>query len=124
MFPPKTILIVDDDKDTCELVTFVFQREGFQVKTHYNSEDGLSCSRQGGFALIILDYNLSGMDGMELCREIRGFDRKTPIIFFSAEARPKKIEKALAQGAQLFITKPVDVENLKKSVLEVIQKHE
>lgn len=118
----KTILCVDNDKDNCELVTFVFQNAGFEVVSCHTPEEGMRYARTQNFAAIITDFHLAEMNGIDLSRAIRTFDAVTPIIFFTGEARPEKKQEALEAGAQAYITKPSDFEKFGQIVVELINK--
>lgn len=118
----KTILCVDDDKDTCELVTFIFQNVGFEVISCHTPEEGIRYARTNKYAAIITDFYLNGMDGTDLSRVIRTFDQVTPIIFFTGEARAEKKQLALEAGAQAYIIKPADFGQFEQTVIRLINK--
>ncbi len=117
----KTIFCVDDDTDTCELVEFVFRQKGYEVETCENLEECLEKIEENDFAAIILDNHFGNRSSLEVCQEIRAFDSTIPIVFFSGEARPSEIEKALASGANAYLTKPNDFEKLSEMVIKLIK---
>lgn len=112
----KRILCVDDHEDSCELIAAIMGYEDFEVDKVATAREGLHKAQQGGYDLIILDLHLEDDSGMALCQQIRQFDAYTPILFYSAEARTNKIEEALATGAQAFLVKPVDPDDLQNYV--------
>jgi DNA-binding response OmpR family regulator len=116
----KSILCIDDDNDTCELIKFVFEQAKFEVTTCLDSKEGLTWAKRRDFGVIIMDYRLEGTDGLQLCRQVRAFDQKTPITFLSDDARDYIKQSALAAGAQAFFAKPVDFEKLKDTVNNLI----
>lgn len=116
----KTILCVDDDEDTCELLSFVFQRAGFEIKSCETAEEGIRNARTNRYAAIVTDFNFGEMDGADFCRAIRTFDRETPIVFFSGEARAEKRQLALEAGAQAYIVKPADFGEVVQTVIRLI----
>lgn len=122
MAAKKTILCVDNDRDTCELLTFVFQNAGFAVVSCHTPEEGMRYARTKNFAAIITDFHLAEMNGIDLSRAIRTFDEITPIVFFTGEARPEKRREALAAGAQAYIVKPADFEKFGQTVIELINR--
>jgi DNA-binding response OmpR family regulator len=69
---------------------------------------------------IILDNRLPDGKGTALCRQIRSFDHRTPIIFYSAAAYQSDIDQALAAGAQLYLTKPTDLERLSAALQQLL----
>lgn len=112
----KRILCVDNHEDSCELVAAIMGYDDFEVDKVATAREGLSKAQQGDYDLIILDLHLEDDSGLALCQQIRRFDTQTPILFYSAEARTNKIEEALATGAQGFLVKPVDPDDLQKYV--------
>jgi DNA-binding response OmpR family regulator len=113
--PPK-ILCVDDDKDTCDLVAYMFKEAGFEVVTAETAAEGRRLARERCFAAIILDSRIREASGVELCKEIRGFDAQTPIIFFTASAYAEDKQAGLDAGAQAYLVKPDDVQRLVETV--------
>lgn len=116
----KDILCIDDDNDTCELVKYVLEREGLQVTACSTADEGLLYARKGNFRLIILDNRFHMTSGIEVCEEIREFDKTTPVIFFTGESRQSEIDKALEAGATAYLVKPNDFEKLAPTVLDLI----
>jgi DNA-binding response OmpR family regulator len=104
----KTILCVEDDKDSCELIQFILESEGFRVVSCATSEEGLRLAQSGSFSAIVLDHRLANISGLEICRRIRIYDKQTPIIFYTAAAYPKDREAGLAAGANAYLVKPND----------------
>jgi two-component system phosphate regulon response regulator PhoB len=115
------ILCIDDDNDTCELIKFVFEQTNFQITTCRTPNEGLQNARRDGFGAIILDNRFAGTTGIDICREIRRFDAKTPIVLFSADARPSEKEKAYTAGANSYLVKPNDFEKLTETVISLIE---
>ena len=118
----KIILCIDDDNDTCELVVAILGIASYQVDIASSAIEGMEKARLNHYDLILLDLRLGDGDGRELCRQIRFFDAKTPILFYSGEGRESHIEAALATGAQGFLLKPVDPDDLLKKISEQTEK--
>ena len=114
------ILCIEDDEDTCHLVTFVFNDAGYEVET-CSQTDCLKLIHEEKFLAIILDNYFDGLSGIEICRQIRSFDSTTPIIFLSGEARQAEIDKALAAGANDYLVKPGDFEKLVSITIKFIE---
>ena len=102
------ILYVEDTSDTRDLVEFSLQNDGFTVTGAQTAEEGLTLARTNSYALILLDVGLPDKDGFELCREIRRFDKKTPILFYTAFADLLDEKEMREVGAQGFLRKPED----------------
>src|SRR3712207_2127957 len=104
-----TILCVDDNFDTRELVRLMFETKGYTVVTCDNRQEALRLVRNQNFDAIVLDYLMPEIDGTDVCRAIRTFNQTMPIVFFTASARPKDRDAILASGAQAFLVKPNDL---------------
>ena len=108
----RQVLFVEDTSDTRELVEFSLRGEGFLVTSAQTADEGLSLARTKEFALILLDIGLPDKDGLQLCREIRRFDQKTPILFYTAFAELLDKEEAIKAGGQGCLRKPEDTARL------------
>lgn len=115
-----TILCIEDDKDTCELVTFMFEQEGYKVEA-CSKTDCLKLISEEKFSAVILDNYFIETSGVNICQELRSFDKTTPVIFFSGEARQAEIDKALAAGANTYLVKPTDFEKLLPTTIKLIE---
>lgn len=113
---PKSILYVDDDKDSCDLVSFVLERAGFQVKTALTWKDGWSFLCNECFDLYLLDDWLPDAEGLGIAAQIRGSGSRTPIIFCSADTRESSRQALLNAGAQAFISKPITIETFAATI--------
>jgi DNA-binding response OmpR family regulator len=117
----KRILCIEDDIDTCEMLSFLLSEYDF-VFVH-NPQEAFPLIEGGGFDLYILDNWLPGMSGMEVCRRIRTVSSKTPILFTSAVSSRDEIQKALEAGADKYLIKPCEPDEILKVVKELIYKN-
>lgn len=117
------ILCIEDDEDTCDLVTFVFNQAGYEIKS-CSQTDCLEHTHKEKFLAIILDNYFDGLSGINICEEIRSFDQTTPIIFLSGEARQAEIDKAMAAGANAYLIKPTDFEKLVPTAIKCIEQYQ
>jgi sigma-54 dependent transcriptional regulator, acetoin dehydrogenase operon transcriptional activator AcoR len=108
-------LIVEDDSGMRSLFELLLRRLGHEVTGCSDAELAWETYRQGGYQLIILDWLLPGMDGLELCRRMRSlpYGDTTFILMITARNRPEDLQKALEAGADDYLTKPLDVDLLK-----------
>jgi DNA-binding response OmpR family regulator len=113
------ILYVEDDRDNREMLQFMFENAGYQLKTCGTGEEALQVARRNSISAYILDNWLGDMTGVKLCREIRAFDRKTPIIFFSGVSFSQDRKAGLAAGAQSYLIKPDDLDKIIETVEEL-----
>lgn len=100
-----TILIVDDDKEIADLVEIHLLAEGYQVFKAYHAKAALDILRQEEVDLVILDIMMPGIDGIQLCKQIRE-DSAVPIIMLSAKSADEDKIKGLATGADDYVIKP------------------
>lgn len=102
------ILVVDDEKNILELVRFNLEREGFQVLIALDGTEGLELARDEKPDLIVLDVMLPGMNGLEVCQELRreAVTKHIPIIMLSARAEEVDRILGLEMGADDYVTKP------------------
>jgi two-component system, chemotaxis family, chemotaxis protein CheY len=110
------ILFVNDDPDTYELVTLVMKEIGYETVIAMNINEGLNKVKAQEFDFILIDWFFEDGMGIDLCRNIRGFDGQTPIFFYTGECRQIEINKALAAGAQGCFLKPVEISYLMKTL--------
>jgi CheY-like chemotaxis protein len=102
----RRILCVDDDEDTCIMLSHLLRQENYEVKTVKTVREALQVARNESFNLYILDEWFPKEAGLGLCRKIREFDPHTPVIFYSGAAFDSDKEEALYAGAQAFVAKP------------------
>ena len=109
MISPRRILSVEDDRDIRELLSILLRRAGYEVKSACTLEEGVNLARRESFDLYMLDQMFSDGMGLDLCRQLRGFDSQTPILFFSALASAIDRKRAMEAGAQGYLIKPNDL---------------
>jgi phosphate regulon transcriptional regulator PhoB len=121
---PKSILVVDDEADLVELVSYNLKKEGFQVDSASDGETALTKTRKGYYDLLILDLMLPGIQGMELCRILRN-DPKTavlPIIMLTAKGEEVDRILGLEMGADDYMAKPFSPRELVARVKAVLRR--
>jgi DNA-binding response OmpR family regulator len=114
------ILFADDDGDTRELVSYVLARCNYRVMVAENSDGALLLARSNQFDLYMIDNWMPGCSGIDLCKELRDFDSHTPILFYSGAAHDRDKQEAFSSGAQGYLTKPADNDELIKEVSRLI----
>lgn len=118
------ILIVEDDLDVAEMVTAYFRAQGYEVTTVNWGEDGLRACQAKHPDLAILDIRLPDIDGYEVARRLRR-DRRTahvPIIFLTEKRERADKLQGLELGADDYITKPFDIQELRLRVRNALQR--
>lgn len=124
METPKNILVVDDEADLVELVSYNLKKEGFIVDSASDGETALTKIRKGKYGLLVLDLMLPGIQGMELCRILRN-DPKTsvlPIIMLTAKGEEVDRILGLEMGADDYMTKPFSPRELVARVKAVLRR--
>jgi DNA-binding NtrC family response regulator len=100
------ILIVDDDKGICELLSSVVEREGFKALVAGDGEMALKMIRSEDPDLLLLDIIMPGMDGMEVLRQAKDLDRELPVVLITGYADVQGAVKAMKAGAYDYLPKP------------------
>lgn len=120
----KKILVVDDEPDIVELITYNLKKEGFEVTSATDGEEAVTKIRKGEFNLIVLDLMLPGMQGMELCRVLRNDPRteNLPIIMLTAKGEEVDRILGLEIGADDYISKPFSPRELVARVKAVLRR--
>ena len=119
--PKQKILIVDDDTNISELISLYLNKECFETRCEENGEDALKAFSEFHPDLILLDLMLPGMDGYQVCREIRRHSQ-TPIIMLSAKGEVFDKVLGLELGADDYIIKPFDSKELVARVKAVLRR--
>jgi two-component system response regulator VanR len=114
------ILCTEDDGDTRDLITFVLSDHGFEVIGTQSADQALDLAKTQHFDLYLVDNWMPGLSGIELCIKLREFDVKTPILFYSGAAYETDKENARLSGAQGYLVKPVDSDDLVTEVFRLI----
>ncbi len=120
------ILVVDDEKDIVELVSYNLGKEGFETTSSSNGEDALNLIRRDTFNLIILDLMLPGIQGMDLCRILKSSDATSSVPIIMLTAKNEEFDKVLGleMGADDYITKPFSPRELIARVKAVLRRSE
>lgn len=105
---PMNILMIEDNEAVCEMMAMFFEKEDWQATFSGNGEKGLTIflNDKEKWDMVILDLNLPGMDGMQVCREIRKVSLQVPIIMLTARDSESDQVIGLEIGADEYVTKP------------------
>ena len=118
------ILIIEDDKDIVEMLSFHLKKNNYIILYSYNGEDGLTKARENNPDLILLDLMLPGIHGLDVCRNIKS-DQKTkniPIIMLTAMGQEDDIVKGLETGGDDYITKPFSLDIISARIKAVLRR--
>ncbi|MDP4129469.1 MAG: sigma-54 dependent transcriptional regulator [Bacteroidota bacterium] len=114
----KRILIVDDDRDMCNLLERYLQRKGFDTEAVYTGNRGMSLFREKRFDIVLCDFRLGDMEGREVLTEMKNFNAAIPVIIITGYSDIKIAIDVIKAGAFDYITKPL----IPDEVLTVINK--
>ena len=123
MVGKQKILIVDDDENIAELISLYLTKECFDTKIVYNGEDALTAFDTYQPNLVLLDLMLPGIDGYQVCREIRAHS-STPVIMLSAKGEVFDKVLGLELGADDYIMKPFDSKEMVARVRAVLRRYQ
>ena len=116
----KHILCADDHEDTRAMMSHLLDLWGYQVVTAGSVAETISLTEKSGFDMLILSGWYGDGLGLDLCKQIRAFDARTPIVFISAYAYQADIQKGLESGAQAYLTKPFEFDVLEQTIEQFI----
>lgn len=120
------ILVIEDEEDILELVSFNLKKEGFKVSGALTGEDGLELARKEHPDLIVLDLMLPGIDGLEVCRSLKkdSETRGIAVIMLTAKSEETDIVVGLELGAEDYVTKPFSPKVLLARIRTVLRRVE
>ena len=123
----KHILIVEDEEGIVQFLKQGLEEESYQVSSANNGSDGLEFFKKGKFDLVLLDWMLPKMTGIEVCQSIREINSKIPIIFLTARDTVQETVEGLKAGANDYIKKPFSFDELLERIkvqLRDVSEHE
>ena len=118
-----SILVVEDEENLHEALKLNLELEGYEVTSCYNGADALKAIQNEYFDLIILDIMLPGIDGLHITENIRVQQNEVPILILSAKNTGADRVLGLKKGADDYLTKPFNLEELLLRVEKLIQKN-
>jgi len=118
--PPKRVLIVDDDVDTCALISDVLVQDGLAVRHCFNGNQAIDILQEDSFDLILADIRMPGLSGLDLLRNLRESGKTTKVILMTAYASVDSAVEALRNEAIDYLIKPFSLADLRQRVGEVL----
>ncbi len=119
----QNILVVDDDKDICLVLSKFLTKNDYSVSTAYNAEEGLRQLRSNSFDLILCDYKLPDITGVELLQKIKILDPTVAVIIITGYSDVKTAVETFRYGASDYVTKPLYPDELLVTIREAIAKN-
>jgi len=120
----KRVLAIEDEEDILEVIEYNLDREGYDVTTSRNGEDGLELVRKDHPDIVLLDLMLPDLDGLEVCRKIRSDQeiKQIPVIMVTAKDTESEVVLGLGVGADDYITRPFKPKELVARVKAVLRR--
>jgi len=116
----KNILLVDDDQDTCASMSDIFSDIGYTVDMAYDGPGALELSGGHHYRLALLDYNMPGMNGLELCRRLKNSQPSVVVVLITAFSSIATTGAAAEAGVRRSLLKPVNFSVLMPLVEEIV----
>ncbi|OJX41191.1 MAG: DNA-binding response regulator [Chloroflexi bacterium 44-23] len=116
------ILIIEDDQAIVRVLKRSLTYEGYQVESALEGEDGIRKYQQFRPDLIILDWMLPGMDGLDVCDRIRSFGDKLPILMLTAKDTTHDRVQGLDSGVDDYMVKPFEIEELNARIRALLRR--
>jgi DNA-binding response OmpR family regulator len=120
--PKKRILVVDDDVDSCEMLSFSLGYVGYEVTTTQNPDDALAGAAVGQFDLYLMDNRLPESSGIEICKQIIILAPQIPVVILSGATREIDRCEGAKSGAAAYLAKPVEMSELERTLLSLTSK--
>ena len=106
------VVIIEDEKGIVEVLSHSLGKEGFEVRPYFTAEDFISDRDRPLSCIYLIDWNLPGIQGIEIVKMIRRSDKHSPLFMMSAYIRPEEIIQGLQAGADDYILKPFNKDEL------------
>jgi len=117
------LLLIEDEPKTLQSLKQGLEENGYEVDFAYDGLIGLQLARRGGYGVIITDIIMPGLNGLELCRELRKNDSNTPVLMLSALGTTDDKVTGLDVGADDYLVKPFEFKELLARVRALTKRH-
>ncbi len=121
---PRSILLIEDDKDIAGLVELHLRDAGHEVRVAHDGRTGLDLALSNSYDMIILDLMLPGIDGIEICRRVRAASAYVPILMLTAKSAELDRVLGLEIGADDYLTKPFSIRELLARIKALFRREE
>ncbi len=117
------ILVVDDDKSLADDLVDYLTKSGYRASAAYGGHEGLSMFEQGDFQLVITEFKMPDIDGMDLLEAVKSMDRRVMVMFITGRGTIESAVTAIKKGAYDYIPKPFKMEELEVIVSRALVRH-
>jgi DNA-binding NtrC family response regulator len=116
------IMVIDDEKIVGDMAKLSLEQEGYFVETFLNAEPALKRLQEERFDVVVTDYKMKGIDGMEVLKTVKDLYPSTQVIMITAFANLDAAIEALRRDVHDFFPKPVKIKELKASIKRALEK--
>ena len=120
----RTVLVVDDEKNIVDILSFNLKKQGYKIITAFDGEAALTAYSKNKPDIILLDVMLPLIDGFDVCKTIRKTDKTTPIIMLTAREEETDKVFGLELGADDYITKPFSIRELQARIMSNLRRYD
>jgi DNA-binding response OmpR family regulator len=119
------LLVVDDDPDLLDVLIIKLGGAGFEISSAADGETAIETALALPPDLVVLDWALPGLDGLEVCAELRRHPqtRDVPVILLTAKAQERDVQRGLAAGVMRYVTKPFSPREVLQAVQDCLAEH-
>ena len=117
------ILIIEDEEQLCRSIAEGLRMDGYETDTCLDGDEGLELCTTENYDLILLDLNLPGIDGLDILRQFRETNSSTPVLILSARGQIEDKVEGLDLGANDYLTKPFDMDELIARIVSLIRRY-
>lgn len=121
MLKPRKALVIEDNENNMELITFILTAKGYSVDSAYSGLDGLSKVDQPEIDFVLLDIQLPDIDGLEVLRRIKATTSSLPVIAMTSFAMTGDRERMLSAGCTGYIEKPIEAETVVEQIETILE---
>lgn len=114
--PKITVLILDDDKDSREMLKFYLEKQGMTVLVAGDGEEGLKILEKEDVSIVLSDIMMPKVDGIEFLKHVRQYNLQTEVIMITGQSSVEKCIDVLEHGACQYLIKPVNLEDVLASI--------
>jgi DNA-binding NtrC family response regulator len=118
----RKILVVDDNKETCDALTEIFAGEGYQTFSALDGRSALDTVKKKKPELVLLDIKMPKMDGIEVLKRIKKIDKEVVVVMITGYGALDTAKEAMRLGAYDYVTKPLDVDFIKAVIRDALSK--
>src|SRR6266568_4675965 len=123
-FPTLKLLAIDDDPENLEIISLALKRQGLEIITSQDPEEGFEAFLRTRPRIVLLDLVMPKVSGMEILERIVGVDPGVDVILITAHYSAESAVEAIQKGASDYLTKPIDIDKLRSRIATLLEQAE